>query len=75
MNIITENFSYKVTFKGGKELLIEGHKGLSEYSLNQIVVRVRGGRLLILGEQLEITEINNEELLIKGVINQIGVEK
>ncbi len=75
MNIIAENFGYKITFYSGKELLIEGHKGLSEYGENAITVRVRGGKIVAKGEGLSINEINHEEIVIKGMILSIGVER
>ncbi|MBQ8178454.1 MAG: YabP/YqfC family sporulation protein [Clostridia bacterium] len=75
MNIIAENFGYKITFYGGKELMIEGHKGLSEYGENEISIRVRGGKIIVKGERLYIDEINHEEISIRGNICSIGVEK
>lgn len=73
MNVIAENFGYKITLLSGKEIVVEGHKGLSSCSEQEIVVRVRGGKVAITGSDLLIDEINHEELFIRGIIDSIGV--
>lgn len=75
MNVIKENFTYKLTLMGGKELLLEGHKGITHYEENRVEIRVNGGRLKIEGELLFIEEINEEEVLIKGNVTGLGVIK
>lgn len=75
MNIIKENFTYKLTLIGGKELLLEGHKGITHYEENRVEIRVKGGLLSIEGALLYIEEINEEEVLVKGEITGLGVIK
>ena len=75
MNAIKENFTYKLTFIGGREALIEGHKGISQYGNNRIEIRIRGGLLVVSGEELFIREINDQEVYVKGDIREIKVEK
>ncbi len=75
MGFIMENFGYKLTLLNGKELLIEGHKGVLEYLENSLTVRIRGGKLSVQGESVIIDEINEEELLVKGKIDKIEVLK
>lgn len=73
MNFITENFGYKVTIKADKQLLIEGHKGVSSYTLQEVIIRVKGGKLKISGDELNIAEINEEELFLEGKFNSLEV--
>ena len=75
MNFIKESFNYKITIIGGKELCIEGHKGLSHYNENEIGVRVKGGNITLTGDGLYVNEINEDELIIKGKILSLGVSK
>ena len=75
MNFIMENFVYKVTFTGGKEVVVEGHKGIASYSPEEVVVRIKGGKLSIKGENIVIKEVNTEELFLDGKFNGIEVQK
>ncbi|MBO7156716.1 MAG: YabP/YqfC family sporulation protein [Clostridia bacterium] len=73
MGFFIDNFKYKVTFVGGEALLVEGHKGVLMYGLDEVVLRIKGGRLIIQGNTLVIEEINGEEVFIKGKISHIEV--
>lgn len=73
MNFIRESFSYKVTMTAGKELYLEGHRGISSYNDSEIVIRLRGEKIKVIGECLIIDEINEDEVLIKGKILSFGV--
>ncbi|MBO5774023.1 MAG: YabP/YqfC family sporulation protein [Clostridia bacterium] len=75
MNYVKESFTYKITFIGGKELLIEGHKGIVSYSEQEIIARVKRGKLEIAGEKLFLKEINEDELLISGIVLGVRVIK
>ena len=75
MNYIKESFSYKLTFIGGKELFMEGHRGISKCTESEIVIRVRGGKISIHGEELHVKEINEDELFVQGKMEAIGVIK
>ncbi len=75
MGFILENFGYRVTLINGGELLVEGHKGITEYEEDSLSVRVRGGRLVLVGEDLNVKEINEQELLVVGKVARIEVVK
>lgn len=73
MNYISESYMYKSTLIGGKELLVEGHKGVYAYSKEEIVLRVKGGKIVCKGEHLCIEEINEYEVKIMGKIISLEV--
>ena len=75
MNYIKESFAYKVTLTGGKELFIEGHRGIVSYSEQEIICRVKRDKLEISGEKLYVEEINEDELLVSGIVLGIRVIK
>lgn len=64
-----------VTVLAFERMTVEGHKGVSEYSENQVAVKMKGGTLYVTGEKLEITEINAEELILTGKIASVAREK
>lgn len=75
MNYIKESFAYKVTLIGGKELFIEGHRGIVSYSDQEIICRVKRDKLEISGEKLFVKEINEDELLVSGIVLGVRVIK
>ncbi len=73
MNTLSRALTHTVTVVGFKEVKIEGHKGISVYSAEEIVLRVVGGKISVKGEALKLTEVNGEEVFIAGAIT--GVER
>lgn len=62
-----------VELAGDKRVLIECHRGITEYSSGLIRVRVRYGSIRILGCGLEIGEMTRERLVIVGRIDGIQI--
>ncbi len=58
----------KLTLSGGSEVLIENHEGLKSYTRDLIEVRGRNMLMQIRGEDLELTAMTRNELVIKGII-------
>lgn len=59
----------KVTLIGNIQLNIENHKGIIEYTSNQIRISSNSGMIKILGKDLYIKTIIKEEIIITGEIN------
>lgn len=57
----------------GKLLYVEGHLGLTILSQENIVFKVKSGRVVVEGENLYLSELTNNTMLIKG--NIIKVEQ
>lgn len=64
--------SLRITLSGGREALVENHRGVMEYTPERIVAAGRRGKLTVLGTGLSMTAMNGDELLIEGKIQ--GVE-
>lgn len=54
-------------FNGGG-VLVEGHKGVLNYTSAQIVVKLKKEKLIVDGENLKIIEVNPSEIYISGKI-------
>lgn len=52
-------------------VLIENHKGVTQYGHDKICICVRYGVILILGKDLSFTYMTNERILICGYITQV----
>lgn len=61
----------RITLIGNNNLLIENHKGIIEYDEN--IIRLVS-RINILGNQIKVEEINNEEIFITGEITNVEFE-
>ena len=61
----------RITLIGNNNLLIENHKGIIEYDENMIRLV---SHINILGNQMNVEEINNEEIFITGEITNVEFE-
>lgn len=61
----------RMTLLGNKSLLIENYKGIIEYDEN--IIRLVN-HINILGNQMKVEEINNDEIFITGEILNIEFE-
>ncbi len=61
----------KITMVGNLQLYIENHKGIIEYTSNQIRIYTKLGILRILGTNLLLKNIVMEEIVIIGEIKQV----
>jgi len=64
----------RVTLVGNVQLYIENYRGVISYDENQVRLSVNNGEIIIRGEQLQIKNLLEEELLIKGVIGSLTYE-
>lgn len=61
----------KITMIGNLQLYVENHKGIIEYSTNQIRIYTKLGILRVLGKNLLLKNIVVEEIVITGEIKQV----
>ena len=66
--------SVLVSVTGQNELLIENYRGIVEYKDEHIRIQAKDCRILVVGKQLEIEYYTNEEMKIRGLIEQILYE-
>ena len=60
--------SAKLSVYGKNRVLIENHKGILHYSENIIEVNARGMTVKILGDELSISAMDKNDMLITGRI-------
>lgn len=66
--------SVLVSVTGQNELLIENYRGILEYKDEHIRIQAKDCRILVVGKHLEIEYYTNEEMKIRGLIEQILYE-
>lgn len=60
-----------VEIAGEKRVLIENHKGVTEYDADRICVRVNFGQICVCGEHLTLAQMTGACLVICGRIDSI----
>ena len=58
----------RLTLSGGRQALIEGQRGILEYSGERIVINFGREKLSLTGDGLHLRAMNAEELLVTGRI-------
>ena len=56
----------RITISGNGRVLVEGHRGLLEYSRERIAAAGAGCRILIKGEKLGLAAMNGRQLVVTG---------
>lgn len=62
-----------VELLGDRRVLIEHHRGITEYSRDRIQVRVKYGIVCIVGEHLELCKMTGDLLVIAGRIDSLAL--
>ncbi|MCT4594594.1 MAG: sporulation protein YqfC [Anaeromicrobium sp.] len=65
----------RITMLGNLQLYIENHKGIIEYTKVRIRVKLREGSLRVIGKDLTIKNIMEEEIVICGELHSIEFMK
>lgn len=65
----------KVTIVSFDELLIENYKGVMEYEEFFVKINTEIGIININGFNLKLEQMTNEDVLVKGTINSIDLER
>lgn len=58
---------------GEGRVLVEHHRGILQYSREQITVKVSYGQLRICGCNLEVTLMTRDQLLVSGRVDGVAV--
>lgn len=65
----------KVTIISFDEILIENYKGIMEYEEFFVKINTEIGIININGFNISLEQMTNEDVLVKGVINSIDLER
>lgn len=61
----------RITLLGNTQMLVENHKGIVEYTAESIRIRLNRKELIIIGTQLTLGNLQAEELIIEGEIQEV----
>ncbi len=61
----------RVSVCGDREIFIENHKGLVEYTDTEIRVKMRGGIIRVSGTSLRIVVMEYDRMVINGVFKGV----
>ena len=61
----------KIIITGNGVVRIESVKGIEEYSAEKISVKVKDGKCSVSGEKLNIDEITDEYVILKGMVKSV----
>lgn len=64
-----------VEIAGEHRVLIENHKGIVKYAVDEIIVRVPFGYFRVIGEKLKLLQMTDARLVIGGSIQGVEIEK
>jgi len=64
---------YKVLLIAGKSIYISNYKKIIDYSDSKVILKIKNNTLEIIGENMEIVQINKGEILINGKIFSFGL--
>ncbi|SMC93930.1 sporulation protein YqfC [Sporomusa malonica] len=61
----------RITMLGNKQLLVENHRGIIEYTPSLVRIKLNQGELCILGEDLMLGNLQAEQILVEGVVQEV----
>lgn len=61
----------RITTLGNKQLLIENHKGIIEYTPSLVRIKVTQGEIMIKGKSLSIGNLQAEQILVEGMVAEV----
>ena len=65
----------RVSICGDKEIFVENHKGIMEYTRECVRIKMNDGLLNIYGTDLRIIILETDRMVINGDFNSVGYEK
>ncbi|MBR2717626.1 MAG: YabP/YqfC family sporulation protein [Oscillospiraceae bacterium] len=64
----------RIVISGNGRVLVEGHRGLLEYSAERVAAAGAGCRILIKGEKLMLEAMSGRQLVVTGRLWAVEVE-
>ncbi len=61
----------RITMLGNKQVLIENHKGIIEYTASLVRIKLSEGELIIHGTQLLLGNLQAEQILVEGTVREV----
>ena len=64
---------YNIVNISGRVLYVEGHKGLSVLSPEQVAFKVKRGRVVVEGKEIMLAELSQNTMLLQGKIDRVEI--
>jgi sporulation protein YqfC len=64
----------RITMLGNQQILIENHKGIIEYTTTFVRIKINKGHLLINGRDLALGNLQMEQILVEGTVEEVKYE-
>lgn len=64
----------RITMLGNKQLLVENHKGILEYTAELVRIKLNQGELAIGGVNLTLSSLQMEQILVEGTVTDVKYE-
>ena len=64
----------RITMLGNKQMLVENHKGIIEYTASLVRINLNQGVVSIRGAELVLCNLQAEQLLLEGTITDVNYE-
>ena len=61
----------RTTMLSNRQLLVENHKGIIEYTPSLIRIKVTQGEMIVSGQNLTIGTLQAEQILVEGIIAEV----
>ena len=61
----------RITMLGNKQILIENHRGIIEYTSNLVRIKLNYGELAVNGTGFTLGNLQPEQILIEGIIHHV----
>lgn len=64
----------RITMLGNKQILIENHKGIIEYTPSLVRISLNQAELIICGTELILGNLQLEQILVEGIVSEVKYE-
>lgn len=64
----------RITMLGNKQLLVENHRGIIEYTPSLVRIKLSQGELIVVGKCLTLGNLQIEQILVEGIVEEIKYE-
>ena len=64
----------RITMLGNKQVLVENHKGIMEYTPDLVRIKLNQGELIVGGTGLTLGNLQMEQILVEGTVKDVKYE-
>ena len=61
----------RVSITGGRQVHVEGHRGIVEYSESRVILALKRGKITVNGAGMKLSAMNGTELIISGRVESV----